>query len=149
VHGKKMLSEYPWSPFEDYRVVLGGATAVSSAALTYASRHWAAEIQFWGTDGILRADMETQSLVVHRRLALTAKNVSLSTMRQAGALVGGMVGSGVSLATGRHQSTHARLIREFVESLERGAEAPVTAQEGRESIRVMSLIAQQLEQEST
>ncbi len=145
VHGKKLLSEYPWSPFDDYRVILSGAEAVSSTALTYASNHWAAEIQFWGTEGILRADMETQSLVIHRRKGLTAKDAAVSTIRQAGALVGGMVGSGLSLATRRHQSTHARLIREFVDSLARGGESPVTAQEGRESIRVMSLIAQQLE----
>jgi len=148
VHGKKLLPEYPWSPFEDYRVILSGSEAVSSTALTYASKHWAAEIQFWGTDGILRADMETQALVVHRRTALTAKDAALSTVSQTGALLGGMVGTGLSLATGRQQSTHARLIRQFIGSLASGAEPPVTAQEGRESIRVMSLIVQQLERDS-
>ena len=149
VHGKKLLAEYPWSPFEDYRVVMSGATAVSSSSLTYASRHWAAEIQFWGTEGILRSDMETQSLVVHRRPELSTKNVAVGTLRQAGSLVSGMTASGASLLTGKHQSTHARLIREYVESLKRGLEAPVTAQEGRESIRVMSLIAEQLQRQGT
>jgi UDP-N-acetylglucosamine 3-dehydrogenase len=149
VHGKKLLPEFPWSPFEDYRVILSGASAVSSTALTYAGKHWAGEIQFWGTDGILRADMETQTLVLHRRPALTVKNAAFSTISQAGALVKGALGTGLSLATGQHQSTHARLIREFVDSLNRNAEAPVTAQEGRESIRVMSLIAQQLEAANT
>jgi predicted dehydrogenase len=148
VYGKKLLPEFPWSPFEDYRVILGGVEAVSSTVLTYSSKHWAAEIQFWGTDGILRADMETQSLVIHRRRVLTAQDAAMSTVRQAGALVGGVVGSGLSLATGRHQSTHARLIREFVDCLARGDAAPVTAQEGRESVRVMSLIVQQLEPRS-
>ena len=60
-----------------------------------------------------------------------------------------MTASGASLLTGKHQSTHARLIREYVESLKRGLEAPVTAQEGRESIRVMSLIAEQLQRQGT
>jgi predicted dehydrogenase len=148
VQGKKLLPEYRWSPFEDYRVILSGRDAVSSTVLTYGSKHWAAEIQFWGTDGILRADMETQALVVHRRTALTAKDAALSTVSQAGALLGGMVGSGLALVTGHQQSTHARLIRQFIDSLTRGAEPPVTAQQGRESIRVMSLIAQQLERDS-
>jgi predicted dehydrogenase len=112
VHGKKLLSEYAWSPFEDYRVILSGADAVSSAALTYATKHWAAEIQFCVTDGILRADMETQSLVVHRRATLTTKDAAISTLRQSGALVGGTVASGLTLLTKRNQSTHARLIRD-------------------------------------
>jgi predicted dehydrogenase len=126
-------------------VILGGASAVSSTALTYASKHWAAEIQFWGTDGILRADMETQALIHHRRTKLTAMDVATSTLSQAGALLGGMAASGASLLSRRHQSTHARLIREFVESVVAGGEPPVTAEEGRESIRVMSLISQSLE----
>jgi predicted dehydrogenase len=145
VHGKKLVPEFPWSPFEDYRVILSGANAVSSTALTYASKHWAAEIQFWGTDGILRADMETQALVHHRRSKLTAASVAASTLAQAGSLVGGMIASGSSLLTRQYQSTHARLIREFVESVVAGSEPPVSAQEGRESIRVMSLISQALE----
>jgi predicted dehydrogenase len=145
VHGKKLLPEYPWSPFEDYRVILGGVDAVSSTALTYGTKHWAAEIQFWGTDGILRADMETQALVLHRRTSLTARDIAVSTLSQSGALLGGMAATGMSLLTKRYQSTHSRLIREFVESLKKGTEPPVSAQEGRESIRVMSLIAQSLE----
>jgi hypothetical protein len=89
--------------------------------------------------------METQSLLIHRRLGLTVKDAAMSDLSQASRLVGGMVGGGLSLITGRRQSTHARLVNAFVGSLTNGAEVPVTAQEGRESVRVMTMIAQQLE----
>ena len=33
--GKKMLFEYPWSPFEDYRIDLIGEKAISSIVLSF------------------------------------------------------------------------------------------------------------------
>jgi hypothetical protein len=89
--------------------------------------------------------METQSLLIHRRPGLTAKDAAISEFSQASRLMGGLVGSGLSLISGRRQSTHGRLIRALVKSLNNGGQVPVPADEGRESIRVMTLIAQQLE----
>src|SRR5256885_13239843 len=33
--GRKLLPEYPWSPYEDYRIDLAGETATASIILTY------------------------------------------------------------------------------------------------------------------
>ena len=144
VHGKKLMDHYPWSPFEDYRVILAGEKAVSSTTLTYATNHWMAEVQLWGTEGILRADMESQSLIFHRRQALTSANVASSAFKHAWQTMEGVCRTGAQMATRQYMSTHARLIREFAHSLARGEEPPVTAAEGRESIRVMDIIAEQL-----
>lgn len=148
VHGKKLLNEYPWSPFEDYRVTLSGERAVSSATLAYTTNHWMAEVLLWGTDGLIRADMESQAVLMHRRQALTAKSVATSVFAQAGQSIGGMLGAGSKIATGAYLTTHARLIREFVSALAQGKPSPVPAEEGRESIRVMDLISQQLGSET-
>src|SRR5262245_2455013 len=53
IHGQKLLKDYPWSPFEHYRITLAGEGAVSSIALTYATRHWAAQLEIWGRDGMI------------------------------------------------------------------------------------------------
>jgi predicted dehydrogenase len=42
------------------------------------------------------------------------------------------------------ENTHQRLVREFVESILEGKPVPVTAEEGREAVRVMDLIVQKL-----
>lgn len=143
--GKKLMPEFPWSPFEDYRVVLAGEKAVSSTTLTYATNHWLAEVQLWGTEGILRADMENQNLILHRRKDLTAASVAGSTLAQAGKSVADAFGTGVQLAAGKYRTTHERFISEFVDALAKGEPSPVTAEEGRESIRVMDIIGEQLE----
>jgi predicted dehydrogenase len=56
----------------------------------------------------------------------------------------GTLGTAVSYATGRLENTHQRLVREFVESILEGKPVPVTAEEGREAVRVMDLIVQKL-----
>jgi len=89
IHGHKMLSEYPWSPFEDYRFTLIGDQAVSSVALTYTTDQWAAKVDLWGTQGIIRVDLESQSLIHYRRPSLKGKTIGFSALREAWGTVTG------------------------------------------------------------
>ena len=68
VRGRKCLPQYPWSPFEDYRLDLMGDHATCSAALTYTSRHSAYLVELWGTDGLLKIDMQSKTLVNYDRV---------------------------------------------------------------------------------
>jgi len=144
VQAQKLLREYPWSPFEDYRLEFIGGSATCSATLTYATKHWAAEVEIWGTDGILRADLESQSLVLYRRKQLTPRTVALSALSQVAQPLKGLFTSTVNVVTQRSFSTHGLLIREFINSLENGAPPPVPGEDGRDAIRVMNMIVQQL-----
>ncbi len=148
VQGQKQLRQYPWSPFEDYRITLAGAEATSSITLTYASRHWAAEVEVWGEDGLLRFDLESQALIHYRRDSLTLGEVARSTLGQAAQIVGGAARTGLSVLMRRHLSTHDLIIRGFCRSIEEGTVPPVPASQGRESIRVMDLLAARLEQQT-
>jgi len=47
----KKLMEYPWSPFEDYRIELIGETAISSIKMMYATKQWMARVEIMGEEG--------------------------------------------------------------------------------------------------
>lgn len=145
VHGQKLLPEFTWSPYEDYRVTLAGERATGSATLTYATNQWAAQVDVWGSTGHIRADLESQSLVHADRSSLSPAVVGLSTLSAAGQMTARMLDAGARRATGKLESTHERLIRAFCQSIERGTPPPVTPFEGRESIRVMDLIVRELQ----
>jgi len=148
IHAQKLLKDYPWSPFEDYRITLAGESAVSSIALTYATRHWAAQLEIWGRDGIITADLESQAVTLYRRGELKPVDVGVSTVKVAADLVRTAASAGLDLATRRYQTTHDLLIQKFSASVRDNTPAPVPPEDGRESIRVLDLLMEDLEKDA-
>ncbi len=144
IYAQKLLPEFPWSPFEDYRLELIGENAICSVTLTYATQHWAAQVEVWGTEGMLKVDLESQSLVHYRRSGLTRGAIALSALSEAAQIVGSLLKIGAKVLTRRFEDTHGLLIRKYLESLSSGGDPPVTPEEGREAVRVMNLIVEQL-----
>jgi predicted dehydrogenase len=144
VSARKLLHEFPWSPYEDYRMELMGEKATSTIDLTYATRYWAAQVDLWGSEGLLKVDLETQSVVLHRRSDLRPTTLGFSSMSEAAQVMRSGLHSAVSYLSRRLESTHQRLVRGFVESIIDGKPIPVTAEEGREAVRVMDLMVQKL-----
>ncbi len=145
VHARKQMHEYPWSPFDDYRLELMGADATSSAVLTYTNEHWAAQVDIWGSEGMLKVDLQSKTLVRYDRVSLSPRVVGYSAISEAAQTAGSTLFTAAGVLAGRFRNTHDILIREFLHRTVRGLPSPVTAQEGREAVRVMSLIAGQLE----
>jgi predicted dehydrogenase len=144
VLARKQLTQFPWSPFEDYRVELIGDCASCSVALTYSTNRWAVQLDLWGSDGHMKFDLETQTIVIHGRANLKPMTLGLSAIQEAGQILAGTAGTSFRYAVGKLENTHERLVREFVECIHDGAPAPVTPEEGREAVRVMDLIVDQL-----
>src|SRR5580698_1428768 len=48
VEARKQLKQFPWSPYEDYRLDLMGESATCSVALTYATNRWAVQLGVCG-----------------------------------------------------------------------------------------------------
>ncbi len=144
VEARKQLSQFPWSPFEDYRLDLMGERASCSVALTYATNRWAVQLDLWGSNGHMKFDLETQTIVLHGRPDLKPLTLGLSAIKEAGQILLGTADTSLSYALGTFENTHERLIREFVESIQTGAPPPVTPEEGREAVRVMDLSLNQL-----
>ena len=144
VNARKQLAAFPWSPYEDYRLDLIGDDASSSVALTYATNRWAVQLDLWGSEGHIKFDLETQTLIVHGRANLKPVTLGFSAVREAGQMLGGTLGTGLRYVTGKFENTHERLVREFVDSIQNDLPTPVPPEEGREAVRVMDLLVGQL-----
>jgi predicted dehydrogenase len=143
--GRKLLPEYPWSPFEDYRVELVGRDITCTATMIYTTKQWGAEVELWGTDGTIRMDLESQTLIHRTRDELKAIPVGLSALGEAAQILTSGVTSVLERVTGRYVQTHQELLKAFAHAIVAGEASPVPPEEGRESIRVMNQISQQLD----
>ena len=149
IGARKQLAHFPWSPYEDYRLDLIGDDASCSVALTYATNRWAVQLDLWGSDGHLKFDLETQTVIIHGRADLKPVTLGFSAVKEVGQMLGETIGTGLSYVTGKFENTHERLIREFVDSLRNGSPTPVPPEEGREAVRVMDLLVGQLTSPTT
>jgi predicted dehydrogenase len=149
IHAQKLLSQYPWSPFEDYRITLVGEAATSSIALTYTTKQWACQVELWGDEGLIRADLESQAVGVYTRDELKPAKVGMSTVKEAASMVASAAGAGFDYVTHRYMTTHDMLVQRFSTSVRDDAPPPVTTQEGRESIRVLDMLVADLDKESS
>jgi predicted dehydrogenase len=144
VLGSKLLP-YPWSRFDDYRIELVGDRATSSITAVYTSDQWAAEVDIWGSHGLLKLDLELMSLASQRRPGLGRWQVASSGIRASAAVAGHTLRAGAAALSGRYRNTHELLIEGFIRSIAEDRDPPVSAQEGREAVRVMGLVAEALE----
>jgi predicted dehydrogenase len=139
------LMDYPWSPFEDYRIELIGEQAMSSVSLCYTSNQWMALVDIFGSSGALFLDLQGLSLVRYNRPVLSAKGVAWSMLGNSLQSFANTIANGLRLATGRIRSTHETIIQKFAESIASGKQPPASGEEGREAIRVMNMIVEELE----
>src|SRR5205085_3039980 len=82
VDAVKLMPEFPWSRFEDYRINFIGNQGMSSAMLTYATGHWMARVELLGDQGFLFLDLENMTLEHYRRPELRAVPIGLSLLRE-------------------------------------------------------------------
>jgi predicted dehydrogenase len=143
VTGTKLM-DYPWSPFEDYRIDMIGAGAVSSVTLSYATKQWMARVEILGDNATLLLDLEAMSLVKYRREQLKPVAIGRSLLSESGQLLKNLAKSGLRYATGSLRSTHDFIIDGFTDSILNGTASPVPAEEGRESARVLNMIVERL-----
>jgi predicted dehydrogenase len=146
VNAMKLMGEYPWSPFEDYRIDLIGEKAASSVTMAYTTKQWMARLEILGENATLLVDLEAMSLVKYRRERLKPVPIGLSLLSETGQLLKSLAVSGLRYTTGSLRSTHDFIIDGFADSIINGTESPVPAEEGRESIRVMNMIVEKLKQ---
>lgn len=146
IYAKKFL-EHPWAPFDEFRIELEGEKAISSVTVSYTGNRHAACVDILGTEGILHLDLQSMILVRHgsqaslKPLALAA--YSLSTVVQ---ITREIAANTFKVATGRVKLGQDIIIERFVDSILNNHQPPVTAEEGRETVRVMEMIVERLQQ---
>ena len=143
------ILDYPWSQYDDYRINLIGDKAISSITLSYTTDQWAARVDILGSKGILMLDLEGMYLLNNRRETLKPVPVALSLLSESGQIVQNLLSKGMRYATGRYDNTHDIIVERFIESIAKNTEPPVTVEEGREAVRVLKMIVDQLEKQET
>ncbi len=149
VKGQKLLPEYPWSPFEDYRLELMGSRSACTATLTFTSKHSSVLLELWGTEGILKIDTQSKVLVNYDRVSQSPGGIGFSSVREAAQIASGAFANGVSYLTGNFRSTHDRLIQDFFQRSVDGLPPSVAAEDGLETVRVMKIISEQLQSQES
>jgi predicted dehydrogenase len=145
VEAVKLLSQYPWSKYEDYRINLVGNEGISSISINYATNQWMVAVEIAGTTGTLWLDLHGRCVIRTDRSRLTPAAIASSVMGQAVQIGKEAARMLLRLVARRTMGTHDRLIRSLVDSLREGKDPPVTGEEGREAVRVMNMITQQLD----
>jgi predicted dehydrogenase len=144
VDAMKVL-DFPWSRYDDYRINLIGDKAISSVSLSYTTDQWAARLDILGEKGILTLDLEAMYLVNSSRPKLSPVPVALSILSESGQIVQNLVSKGVRLAAGKYENTHDMIVSRFVDSIRNNTASPVSADEGREAVRVLNMIVEKLD----
>lgn len=145
VDALKVMNNYPWSSFEDYRINLIGDEAISSATVVYTTDEWAARVEVLGDKGFLMLDLESMNVLHYRRTKLEAIPVGLSLLGESAQLARAFVSNAIRVATNRVRSTHEIIISQFVDSILSGSAPPVSAEEGREAVRVVNMVVENIE----
>jgi predicted dehydrogenase len=145
VTGAKLLPQYPWSQFEDYRINLIGPDGISSININYATDQWMVFVEIAGSTGTLQLDLHGRSVVRLRRPRLRTIDIGMSVLSEMRQRACAAAATSMRVLKERNMSTHDSLISTFVDSLQTGKPSPVTADEGREAVKVMAMIAEQLE----
>jgi len=141
----KVMNEYPWSSSEDYRINLIGDDAISSATVVYTTDQWAAKVEVLGDKGFLMFDLESMIVMHYRRIDLKHIPVGLSLLRESVQLVRDFVSNTIRVATRKVRSTHEIIISQFADSILSGSAPPVSAKEGREAVRVLNMVVENIE----
>ena len=144
VNARKIIPEYPWSNFEDFRIVLRAKNGIGTVELNYASNQWAAALDIMGTKGMLKIDLQSQTFVSYERGKLDAFTVGLSEVKMAAGKMCASGVNGIRYMLGKKSDGHYNGIREFTESIIENRPPLVTVGDGRETVRVMEMLTERL-----
>lgn len=140
--------DHPWTPFDEYRIELEGQEASCSILVSYSSNRRASTIDLLGTDGALHVDLV--SMLLTRYDSLKSMNpimLALPPLKMSARVIGGIVRNAFSVLKDKGKFFgHNVVIEEFINSVLSDKEPPVTAEEGRETIRVLEAVVAKLKQ---
>ena len=102
-----------------------------------------ATVDILGSKGALFLDLQSQSIVKYNRTSLSPLRIGLSQLGRGYKQLWATCANSVRYSTGRIRSTHELLIDGFVESIIANQPPPVSAEEGREAVRVMNMIVEE------
>jgi len=137
-------TNYPWVLFDDYRIELEGENITSSIIVSHANNYTVSEVDLFGSDYALKVDLQSMLLIRYRRNSLKPVDVATSSLSIARQMIEGVASNALKTVFRRSMLGHDIMIEKFVKSIINDQPVPVTPEEGRETIRVMEMIVDEL-----
>jgi 2-alkyl-3-oxoalkanoate reductase len=147
-------SSYPWVSLDNYNLQLTGNNISCHIINTYGGNYSAFSIDFIGTEGIMRIDIQSMTLVCSKGANFTPLKSSigssgikltLHTLNLVRQLFGNVLTNSFAVIKGKTFVSHNILIDKFVNSIINCSEIPVLPEEGKETIRVLEEIVMKLQ----
>ena len=120
---------------------------MASVVLSYATNQWAARIDILGSTGTLLLDLQALSLTKYDRRSLGASSVASSLLRESVHLQKSILRNSTKYLFGQMETTHSVLLERFLSSIQNGTASPVTAEDGRAAVEVVSMMVSKLHEE--
>ena len=139
IYAKKVL-QHPWAPFDEFRIELEVENGLSSVTLSYTGNYWANLTDIIGTEAMLRIDTERMLVISQNLKELRYMPIASSALNTVFHEVGGVASNALKAVLSRNQIGTNLVIERFVGSLLNGSQPPVTAEEGREAVRIMEMV---------
>ena len=141
----RKISDYPWVLYDDYRIELEGENITSSIIVSHTNNYTMSEVELFGTDYALRLDLQSMLLIRYGRSSIKPIDVAISSLSTARQIVRGVASNTLKTVFGKTMLGHDIMIEKFVKSIINDQPVPVTPEEGRETVRVMEMIVNKLE----
>jgi predicted dehydrogenase len=139
--------KHDWAKYDESRIELEADNGMSTIMVSYSGNRYAAEVEIFGSEGSLFVDLQSMLCIKKPiRENLNPLKLAKQSLYFAGDIVGGLFNNTMSVATGRFRVGHEVVIEQFVDSLLNGTKLPVTAEEGRETVRVVGMITDRLKE---
>lgn len=149
IAAKKNL-KYPWAAFDYFNITLEGEELISNVIISHASDNNVADVSIFGTEGILKLDMQSMLLMHYQIRETKPLTLALSSLEQARQVIGGVISNAAKILFSKNTimqvNGHTAEIEQFVDSVVNDKQPPVSGEEGRETIRVLELLVQKLDQ---
>ena len=146
----KNVCKYPWAPFDYFDITLEGEGAISNVIISHASDNYVADMNIYGTEGILKLDLQSMLLTHYDLRKTNPIPLALSALKPAMQVESGVVSNAAKILFTRDAKLqvdgHATEIEQFIDSVQLDRQPPVTAEDGRETIRVLELLVEKLKQ---
>jgi len=127
------LGTYPWMPIDELRVLLEDKKGrMASIYISFNAARPETTLKIFGSTGVLDVNLSNNTLISRRYREIKPIQVTIDVLRSITDHVTSLSSVGFAILTRRYKGMHAEFIKEFVRSLETGAEPPVTAEEALE-----------------
>jgi predicted dehydrogenase len=142
----RKLSKYPWVLYDDYRIEIEGENITSSILISHATNYTASKMELYGTEYLLDLDLQSMHLIKFKRSTLEPTTIATTSLNIAWQIVKGTLSNAIKVALGRPMLGHDIMVEKFVKSILYDLPVPVTPEEGRETVRILEIIVNKINQ---